>query len=127
MADGTVTSLLPAVQSNARNNHVTECHICRISFRTNRGLLEHWNTCCRRNTAILNESSNNESDDNNDNEAQEPEQQPEEFYWNTVPGGVYQKDLEETYNYIVYWRKNVFLVPTEAAGKKFTDEISRLQ
>ena len=42
-----------------------------------------------------------DSDEHSDNEVQEPEQQHEDFYWNTVPGGVYQKDLEETYNQIV--------------------------
>ena len=39
---------------------------------------------------------------------------------------MYQKDLEEAYNQIVYWRKNTFMVPTGGAGKKFIDEISRL-
>ena len=126
MSDEPWTSLLPAVQSNTQNNQGNECHICRRSFRTNRGFLQHLNNCRRRNTANLNARSNNESDKNNDNEVQEPEQQREDFYWNTVPGGVYQKDLEEAYNQIVYWRKNIFMVPTGAAGKKFIDEISRL-
>ena len=44
----------------------------------------------------------------------------------TVPGRIYQKDLEEEYNQIVYWRKNVFMVPTGAAGKNMFHEISRL-
>ena len=44
----------------------------------------------------------------------------------TVPGRIYQKDLEEEYNRIVYWRKNVFMVPTGAAGKNMFHEISRL-
>ena len=84
------------------------------------------NTCRRRNTANLNASSNNESDETSDNEVHEPEQQHEDFYWNTVHGRIYQKDLEYAYNQKVYWRKNIFIVPTGAAGKKFIDEISRL-
>ena len=80
MPDGTVTSLLPAVQSNTQNNQGDECQICGRSFRTNRGLLQHLNTRRRRNTANLNAWSNNESDENNDNEVQEPEQQHEDFY-----------------------------------------------
>ena len=75
MLDETVTSLLPAVQSNTQNNQGDKCQICRRSFRTNRGLLQHLNTRRRRNTANLKARSNNESDENNDNEVQEPEQQ----------------------------------------------------
>ena len=126
MSDETVTSLLPAVQSNTQNNQGNKCQICGRSFRTNRGLLQHLNTRCRRNTANLNASSNNESDENNDNEVQEPEQQDEDFYWNTICGRIDQKDLEEAYNQIVYWCKNTFMVPTGAAGKNFIAEISRL-
>ena len=84
------------------------------------------NTCRRRKTANLNATSNSESHENNDNEVQVPEQQHEDIYWNTVPGAVYQKDPEEAYNQIVYWHKNIFMVPTGAAGKKFIDKISRL-
>ena len=32
---------------------------------------------------------------------------------------MYQEDLEEAYEQIVYWRKNVFMVPTSTSGKKF--------
>ena len=126
MSDETETSLLPAVQSNTQNNQGNECHICRRCFFSNRGLLQHLNTCRQRNTANLNASSKTELDENSDNEVQEPEQQHEDFYWNTVSGRVYHQDLEEAYNQIVYWRKNIFMVPTGAACKKIIDEISRL-
>ena len=32
---------------------------------------------------------------------------------------------KETSNQTVYWRKNIFIVPTRAAGNKFIDEISK--
>ena len=89
------------------------------------GLPQHLNTCGQRNTTNLNTSSNNISDEDSDNKFQKPEQQHKEFYWNIILGGVCQKDLEEAYNQIVYWRKNIFMVPTGATGKKFIDEISK--
>ena len=98
MSGETGTSLLPAVQSNTQNNQRNECQICRKIFRTSRGLLQHLNTSRRRNTVNLNASSNNESGENNDKEVLEPEQQHENFYWDIVPGGVYQEDLEEAHN-----------------------------
>ena len=42
-----------------------------------------------------------------------------------MSGSVYQGDLEETHEQIVYWRKNVFMIPTGAYGKKFINEIAR--
>ena len=38
---------------------------------------------------------------------------------------MYQKD-SEAYEQIVYWRKNVFMVPTAVSGKKFINETTRL-
>ena len=117
------TSLSPAVQLNTQNNQGMNATFAEdVSVLTE----QHLNTWRRRNTANLNMSSNNESDENSDNEIQEPEQQHSDFYWNTVSLGVYQKDLEEAYNKTVYWRKNIFTVPTGALNKKFIDEFSRL-
>ena len=42
-----------------------------------------------------------------------------------MSGSVYQRDLEETHEQIVYCRKNVFMIPTGAYGKKFINEITR--
>ena len=39
-----------------------------------------------------------------------------------IPGSVYQKDLEETYEQKVYWWKNVFMVRT-GASEEFINEI----
>ena len=38
---------------------------------------------------------------------------------------MYQRDLEETHEQIVYGRKNFFMIPTGAYGKKFINEIAR--
>ena len=43
-----------------------------------------------------------------------------------MPGRVYQKDLQETYEVILYWHKNVFKIPTGTFGKKFINEIMGL-
>ena len=62
---------------------------------------------CRRNTPTnLNTNSNSESD--------------------KINGRVYQKDLEEAYQQILHCHKNIVMVSAGAAGKKITDETSRL-
>ena len=126
MSDKTVTSLLPAVQSNTQNNQGNECQICR-SFRTDRGLPQHLNTYRQETPQISTRVATTNQMKTMTREVQEPEQQHEDFYWNTVPGRIYLKDLEEAYNQIVYWRKvHIFMVPTGSAGKKFIDEISKI-
>ena len=82
------------------------CYICKRNFCTNRGLLQHVNTCRRKNNTVSNVDVNiiyqsavvQEGLTQQDREC-------EKFYWNTVPGNVYQKDLEEACEQIVYWRK----------------------
>ena len=43
-----------------------------------------------------------------------------------MPGSLYEKYVEEAYKKIVYWHKNVFMVPTGASVKKFINGITRL-
>ena len=97
-----------------------ECYIFKRNFRTNKGLLQHLNTCRRKNNTVPNVEVNI---DNESAVVQEDltrqDRERKTFYWNTVPRSVYQEDLEEAYEQIVYWRKNVFMVPTSTSGKKF--------
>ena len=87
-----------AVESDVQENQTTECHICDRSFRTNRGLLQHLHTCRRRSN--INGLTNNDSMANDEGRNQE-QIEPETFYWNTIPGSVYQGNLEEAYEQIV--------------------------
>ena len=50
----------------------------------------------------------------------------ETFYWNERKGSDFLRDLDTAYEQIVYWRQNLFLLPTGKAGKKFIREITRL-
>ena len=48
------------------------------------------------------------------------------FYWNQKPDATFVNELNNAYDKIVYWRKNLFLLPTEAAGKSFINEMTRM-
>ena len=50
----------------------------------------------------------------------------EKFYWNERKGSDFLRDLDTAYEQIVYWRQNLFLLPTGKADKKFIREITRL-
>ena len=48
------------------------------------------------------------------------------FIWGGYNGGVFEKNLNDVYEKIVFWRKIICLLPTGKAGKSFIDETSRL-
>ena len=100
--------------------------IYKCNFRTNRGLHQHIHTCRGKNNTVSNVEVNvdNQSAVFQEDLTQQNRER-EKFYWNKVPESVYQKDLEEAYEQIVYWRKNVFMVPTDVSGKTFINEITR--
>ena len=50
----------------------------------------------------------------------------EKFYWKEVAGSIFERELQQVYEKIVYWQKNKFLVPRGKGGKRFINEITRL-
>ena len=48
------------------------------------------------------------------------------FVWGQLDASTFIPSLEATYNEVVHWKRNTFLVPYGAAGKKFVSELSRL-
>ena len=96
------------VVNSTQDAQSPECSICKRNFLTNRGLLQHLNTCRGKNNTASNVDINidNQSAVVKEDLTQQ-DQEREKSYWNTVPGSVYQKYLEEAYEQIVYWRKYV--------------------
>ena len=50
----------------------------------------------------------------------------ETYFWNDVRGAVFEKDLTDAYEKIVHWKRNLFMMPSGVAGKKYIDEVTRL-
>ena len=48
------------------------------------------------------------------------------YFWNDVRGTVFEKDLNDAYEKIVHWKRNLFKMSCGAAGKKYIEEITRL-
>ena len=76
---------------------------------------------CRRKQAdnVLQHSSANDV-------LNEETQVREKLYWREVPGSIFERDIQHVYDKIVYWRKNIFMVPSGKDGKKNIKEITRL-
>lgn len=50
----------------------------------------------------------------------------EKFYWDDVKGRHIIEVIDECYDMIVYWRKNIFMLPNGATGKEYIGEVTRL-
>ena len=107
------------------------CDICARSFRTNRGLL-HLNFCWQRNINEGNnligniQTSNIKHDNLNNNEVFEisnasnscrnnQNKNWEYFYWNDVAGTQFANELDNSYENIVHWKRNLFMLPNGVA------------
>ena len=112
------------------------CDICARSFRTNRGLLQHLNFCRGRNihegdNLNGNIQTNNINHDNlNSNEVVEintatnscqnnQNENQEYFYWNDGAGTQFANELNNSYENIVHWKRNLFMLRSGGAGTKW--------
>ena len=50
----------------------------------------------------------------------------EYFYWNDVAGTQLAIESNNTYEKIVHWKRNLFMLPSGAAGKNYIEEVARL-
>ena len=48
------------------------------------------------------------------------------YIWGKYKDHEFEKNLSQVYETVVFWRKNLFLLPSGKAGRKFTEEVSRL-
>lgn len=51
---------------------------------------------------------------------------PHMFNWGELNGEMFVKQVNEAYEEIVKWKRNIFLLPSGKAGKEFIKELARL-
>ena len=72
----------------------------------------------------VNSNGNNEFIDNNElNDMHEYEYN---FKWNEVNGADFCSMINAAYEEIIYWKRNIFLLPSGKVGKLFVQELARL-
>ena len=50
----------------------------------------------------------------------------EQFFWGEKKGSDFTNSLKEVYERLIFWRKNLFLLPSGSSGKRFILETTRL-
>ena len=48
-----------------------------------------------------------------------------DYQWNDLTGSEFSNAINDAYNQIVYWKPNLFRVPSGSSGKKFVNELAR--
>ena len=127
-------SKLIASSQQIQNQNSGQYVCCKRTFKTNRGLLLHLSFCRRRNrkyninsNTAFNDNNNIAADnDNSDSHDSNGNRNHETYFWNEDRGTVFEKNLTDTYEKIVHWKRNLFMMSNGAAGKKCIEDITRL-
>jgi len=123
------TSLQCSGDESTQTETRFNCNICERNFRSKRGLNQHMRSCSTK-TIDVNEVENennvsvptdesNRIDEINDDTAST-------FVWGIIDGKTFTKNVNNVYEKIVYWKKNLFMLPTGKAGKVYIDEMTKL-
>ena len=88
--------------------------------------MQHLNTCRRKQAANATNIVNNEGVDDKSqaNGDEEISAGIDLLHWNN--GYISIKDVNHAYEKIIHWRKNLFMVPTGAAGKTFINGTTKM-
>ena len=130
------SELVASNQQNQNQNigQYASCNICQRAFKTKRGLLQRLSFCRKRNrenkinsnTAINDSNNKAAANDESDSHDSNGNGDYETYFWNDVRETVFEKDFSDAYEKIVHWKRNLFMIPSGAVGKKCIEEITRL-
>ena len=86
------------------------CKKCLRFFHTLRDLNQHLRTCSK----LIEEPKEPPDPPRKEGKDSSP---PLRYTWGSIPNYTFEKQINETYEKNVYWRRNLFMVPTGKAGK----------
>ena len=127
MSSFTPERIVIASQSTVQESY--QCTICHRRFRTNRGLSQHFRSCNFKNINSNVSDTVIATDENTllDNESLRNIETPEVRYkWGRYDSYQFEENMSLVDEKILYWKKNLFLLPPWRAGKQFTVETTKL-
>ena len=134
----------------AKKKTVFPCDVCGRVFSSKGGRTNHQRKCKQDDNFIGNNKKNEVGQEGAGEEASvltsnggkgdvietpvhkspplspDGESRHEFFYWGKIPGTEFNNQICIAYEQIVYWKRNLFLVPTGNAGKTFIKETTKL-
>ena len=111
--------------NSSQQNQYTYSSCSSRTFRTYRGLSQR-NRYCTKHLSVVSISSTQPVTISERVEVTNVFSPVTSFVWGERDGTLFTDDLNDAYEKIVFWRKNLFMSPTEKAGKKHIKEVTRL-
>ena len=119
--------------ASLRINENGDDHICRHcerTFRSDRGSNRHLRSC-KENIGSEYEPAKErrectETSANTTGNATTSSAPQKSYTWANYPFHVFEVNVSTVYEQIVYWKKNLFLLPSGKAGKQYIDETTKL-
>ena len=104
-----------------------QCTQCIRGFHTLRGLNQHLRTCSKSMPKKHRKPPDPpDKDDSPDKDVCSMRKEQLLYKWGDFDDKTFEKNVQHAYDVIVYWRKNLFLLPTGKFGKSYIDENTRL-
>ena len=104
-----------------------KCNLCERSFETQRGLNRHYTFCqSRHNSQLSPQDETTVNEDQSISIIDNLVRDVPDFIWGEMSADIFIRDLNFIYEKTVYWKKNIFKLPSGSTGKKFIRECTRL-
>ena len=107
------------------------CALCNKVFSTDKGRSIHLSTCRFKHRTVPSAEITARTAaavvvPPVPNETALPDRPPPAPVWGQMTAIEVKRSVDKIYDEIVYWRRNVFLLPSGSAGKNFVNEMTRL-
>ena len=116
--------MLPPSQTDNRTSKGSEiqflCEFCSKKYKLHSGLKRHQKNCAKSNHEV----DVNPSETTSINISQQ--HLTSRFEWRNYKEPEFVKMLNTVYDKVVFWRKNIFLLPLGRSGKLYTEETTKL-
>ena len=124
-----IPEFIASIQINENGkDHI--CRHCKRTFRLNRGLNQHirsWKQNVGSECEAAKERHECIKTVPNTTGSTTTSSAPQKSYtWDIYPYHVFEASVSTVYEQVVYWKKNLFLLPSGKAGKQYIDETTKL-
>ena len=111
------------VSQNFLSNEYLACQHCNKTYKTETGLNRHKAKCKERDKPADNNEHNIPSTRNNNDTVAS---RTIEYTWSQTGNTISSNTIDIIYDKVIFWRKNLFLLPSGSSGNRYIEETTWL-